>query len=228
MRVLRSNPPGCWERRNGGYGSPVSSYDPYMADTGDGGSASGGPAGRGGFWAFWSTLPGVLTALAALVTAVVGLGSLFIGSVDRTNAPSTSPGAVLPTASSPSGASSGDRSSGGLAQGVLAQGRLTMAEGDTADLEHGLVGQPPNSDLTFYTHDFLDSDGMAPAPEQVDKATCVSALSARHDTGKDVTQLSVGSSLCLQTAEGHVAALRIDSLPGPGAPDVAFTYTVWR
>jgi hypothetical protein len=199
-----------------------------MAATGGGGSAPGGPTGRGGFWAFWSTLPGVLTALAALVTAVVGLGSLFIGSGDRTNAPSTSRGAVPPTASSPSGASSGDRSTGGLAQGMLTQGRLTMAEGDTADLEHGLVGQPPSDDLLFYTHDFINSAGMAPAPEQADKATCVSALSTRHDTVKDVTQLSVGSLLCLQTADGHVAALRIDSLPGPGAPDVAFTYTVWR
>jgi hypothetical protein len=140
------------------------------------------------------------TAVTALLTAVIGLGSLFIA------------------CGSPGVGSSG----------VLAQGRLTMAEGDSADLEHGLVGQPQNADVTFYTHDFINDAGMAPAPGQVDKRACVSALSTRHDTVKDVYELTAGSSVCMQTEEGHVAALRIDRLPGVGAPGVAFTYTVWR
>jgi hypothetical protein len=135
------------------------------------------------------------TAVAALLTAVIGLGSLFTG------------------CGSP---------------GVLAHGRLTMAELDSADLEHGLVGAPQNADLTFYTHRFLNSAGMAPAPGQVDKRACATALNTRHDTEENVYQLTAGSSLCMETKEGHVAALRIDQLPGPGAPGVAFTYTVWR
>ena len=32
-----------------------------------------------GFWAFWRSLPGILTGVAAVITAVATLGALFVG-----------------------------------------------------------------------------------------------------------------------------------------------------
>ena len=60
-----------------------------------------------GFWAFWSSLPGILTGIAAVVAAVGTLAALFIGG-DGAQAPA--PGAritVEPTA----GLSAGERAS---------------------------------------------------------------------------------------------------------------------
>ena len=36
------------------------------------------PDRKGGFLAFWTTLPGILTGLAALITAIVGAVGLWI------------------------------------------------------------------------------------------------------------------------------------------------------
>jgi hypothetical protein len=44
------------------------------------------PAGRrAGFWTFWTTLPGILTGVAAVVTAIVSLIAVFNTSGGRQN-----------------------------------------------------------------------------------------------------------------------------------------------
>lgn len=48
----------------------------------DGGRGGGGTGGSSGFMAFWTSLPGILTGAAALITAVATLAALDVGDGD--------------------------------------------------------------------------------------------------------------------------------------------------
>jgi hypothetical protein len=59
-------------------------------------AGAGGPEkGRGGFITFWGTLPGVLTALAGLVTAVGGIYFASGQSTQETQAPPTTQASAI-------------------------------------------------------------------------------------------------------------------------------------
>lgn len=190
------------------------------------------PAGSGGgrFRTFWTTLPGILTGVAALLTAIVGLVGLWHSAGNGTTGPTT-----LPTSAYSAPASGpGRTTTGGKPTGVLTSGRLTMMRLDEADLEQGLVGNAlPGADLVLdggsQAHTLLSQGGfLAPTQGPASKSKCTAALNARHDALEDLYQLREESWLCLQTSEGHVAALRLTSLPGVGTPQLIFTYTVWQ
>jgi hypothetical protein len=58
-----------------------------------------------GFWAFWRSLPGILTGVAAVITAVATLGALFVGrSGDGTEAPTPGAAPTQPTGATAAGA----------------------------------------------------------------------------------------------------------------------------
>ena len=182
------------------------------------------PAGRG-FWKFWTTLPGVLTALAALLTAIVGIVTAWQSLTEDDGAAGPVPAGDLPAVST-AVELSGSR---GMPAGVLAQGRLTMKDADFADLEAGRVGGPDNDDLYLHgTDELLASYGVAPTPGPADKDECVTALTARQDKVARLDEIDPGSWLCLQTYEGHVAVLEIVEGAGVGNPRIVLGYTVWR
>src|SRR5687767_1394894 len=56
-----------------------------------------------GFWAFWSSLPGILTGVAAVIAAVGTLAALFIGGDGGESPASGAPVAAQPTSASGSG-----------------------------------------------------------------------------------------------------------------------------
>lgn len=188
--------------------------------------------GRGGFWAFWTTLPGILTGSAALLTAIVGLLTLLRGSSNEADDPRIDP-------AGPSAAIVEEedglppRPDSASAAGVFVQGRLTMRSPDSADLETGLVGSSPSgADLYLYCSGIeciLNgmSSLMAVADSAGDRPACVRVLSARRDQALDLGTLRPGQSLCLQTAEGHVGVLQVVALPGVGSIDFVFAYTLW-
>jgi len=60
------------------------------------------------------------------------------------------------------------------------------------------------------------------------KSSCIAALSSRHDQALDLGHLRTGETLCIQTEEGHVGALRILTLPGAGTIEFTFSYTLWN
>jgi hypothetical protein len=65
-------------------------------------NATGG--GGGGFWGFWTTLPGVLSGIAAVITAAGALAGIFIvrGEDDgRESPPPAQPPAIPPSAQPP-------------------------------------------------------------------------------------------------------------------------------
>lgn len=192
---------------------------------------SSGSNGGGGFRVFWTTLPGILTGCAALLTAVAGLVTLLNGSAgdpgDRPIATVAPAPATPPAANAASPADS-------ASSGVFAHGRLTMRSPDSADLETGLVGSsPPGYDLYLHCSGVdcilnAMSSLLTVADGATDRTSCVAALSARRDQALYLTNLRTGQTLCLQTADGHVGSLRIVELPGAGSINFVFSYTLWR
>jgi len=171
---------------------------------------------KGGFLAFWTTLPGILTGLAALITAVVGAVALFKtqdGSDKSVNPASSS--VTIDVSRGAKGSS----------------GRLSMRRGDSADLEGGQVGQPANADVTFgpETTPTLRDTGtssFAPVDARPTKSRCVAALRARSDTTELVSDVA-RRLVCVSTTEGNVAVLQIVRAPGVGNANLVLAYTVW-
>jgi hypothetical protein len=174
---------------------------------------------RGGFLAFWTTLPGILTGVAALITAIVGA----IGLWKSQSGGNTAPGSANPpvTATSATETSSGQ----------VARGRLSLVRGDWADLERGQVGNSTNADVIFgpgSTPTLLPaaSASLAPLQARPTKRSCTTALRARHDTSEIISELDT-NRICVSTTEGHVAVVRIISVPGVGSAKLVLGYTVW-
>jgi hypothetical protein len=70
---------------------------------------------------------------------------------------------------------------------------------------------------------------LAPAASgTVDKAACAAALNAHTDMYEYLSQFNVGSQLCIDTRENHVAVLRVVSLPSVGNSQFVYAYTVWQ
>ena len=190
-----------------------------------------------GRWAFWTTVPGVLTGLATLLTAIGGFvvvlhgmgGKAGPGSVAETSPLTRDNGTAISAVPSPLATSF---SSG--AGGILAQSTLSMRVGDVANLEKGEVGSVYAPDLSFFycsTSRCLIqslSGFMTAADVSASKASCVAALHARNDETVDLTKLVVGSTLCTQTSGGHIARLQVTGLPGIGSVTFTFSYAVWR
>jgi hypothetical protein len=177
---------------------------------------------KGGFLAFWTTLPGILTGLAALITAIVGAIGLWKTQSGGNSSPTTTAEKVT---SSPT-------TTGGQAAGVLAAGRLSLLRGDAADLERGQIGLSADTDLSFglETTPTLHAGAsafLAPVDTAPKKGDCFAALKGRHDSLELVSQIETKWT-CVSTTEGNVAVLRIVSAPGVGSPKLVLSYTVWR
>ena len=195
-------------------------------------------ARRSGFLTFWTTLPGVLTGVAALVTAIVSVVTLVSGMGGDGEAESRSAGAkpattLQETAASATSASAPPATS--VAGDVLVQGELTMKSPDDADLEKGVVGPGvPEGDVYLYCSGLdciLNATGsglMTRTDGPADKRGSAAALNSRREQALEVADLEVGSTLCLQTREGHLTAPRGTGLPSAGSPEFTFDYSLWR
>jgi len=187
-------------------------------------------ARRGGFWMFWTTLPGILTGVAALLTASVGLiTALNRPGRDRSV---TANDKSIPVQSNP--VSRPAVKSSAAPTGVFGQGRLTMKSPESADLEKGLVGTGVSGD-DLYLHCsgvkcILNPMGslMAVTEGPGDKASCTAALQSRRDGALYLEQARTGQTLCIQTTDGHVGALEIVGLPGVGSIEFVFDYALFR
>jgi hypothetical protein len=179
--------------------------------------------GKSGFIAFWTTLPGILTGLAALITALVAVVGLW-RSQSGGDSSVTTTGADTTTVVTRS-------SDGSTTPGGVDRGRLTLARGDSADLEQNQIGSSPNADVTFGpettpTLHALPPAFLAPAPAEATRALCTRELSSRRDSSEIVSQLPA-RALCVSTVEGHVAAVRVVQVPGVGNAKLVIDYTVW-
>jgi hypothetical protein len=195
----------------------------------------GKPARRGRFWAFWTTLPGLLTGVAAVITAIISLVAVFHPSGHG----SSGTAASTPTSRfGPSSDSTSATTTEAKTPGVLAQGQLSQQPGDAADLESGRTGNGmPSADLFLLgngvggaTYELTSLGGplSVASSDTADKSACTAALTTHSDTYEYLSQLHVGSLLCVDTRENHVAVLRIVSLPGVGNSQLVYAYTVWQ
>jgi hypothetical protein len=174
---------------------------------------------------FWTTLPGILTGLAAVLTAIVAVvGVLRSGGIgDGT--------ATVESRAASTAASTASVTIGGTQPDmVLTQGRLAMMDGDFADLEKTRIEVSHNADLAFAAPQLLaEGPGFLTAASATsDKAECTRDLMERHDSFITTSDLGEGSVICVNTVEGHVAALSIVGLPGVGTSELVFDYTVWK
>jgi hypothetical protein len=195
-------------------------------------------ADRSGFLTFWTTLPGILTGSAALLTAIIGLITLLNGTrADPASSPNDSGAGAVEASPSPAASPSSDSAvapPGGPPAGVFARRELTMKSPDSADLESGLVGSsPPGYDLYLYcsgTECILNAmrSLLTVADGAETRDDCVAALRTRREQALTLGQLQVGQTLCIQTEEGHVGTIRIRELPGVGSIDFTIAYTLWR
>jgi hypothetical protein len=183
---------------------------------------------EGGFMAFWKTLPGILTGIAALITAVVGAIGLWRSQAGDNSRPTSSREPATVAATTETGTSQRK----GAAPGTLAEGRLSLVRNDWADLERGEIRNSSNVDLAFGpestpTLRAAASSFFATAETRPGKQACATALSARHDTAEIVPELDT-NWICISTTEGHVAVLRIIRAPGVGSAKLTLGYTVWQ
>jgi hypothetical protein len=177
---------------------------------------------KGGFFTFWTTLPGILTGLAALITAVVGAVALF-KSTDNGGGNSEPATTIASTAGGGSTTAQGK---------YLATGRLMLVSGDKADLERGQIGESTDADLSFGpettpTLHYTPPSFFAPVDARPARNDCVSALHGRRDTTEIVSAIE-RKWLCVSTAEANVAVVRVVSAPGVGSAKLVLGYTVWR
>jgi hypothetical protein len=168
--------------------------------------------------------------LAAVVTAIVGLITLLNGlgaERDNTGTSRAVPAQVTSATPGPTTASSR------LSSGVFTQGRLTMKSPDDADLEKGVVGPGVSGgDLYLYCSggecQLSVMNGLMAATEGPgSRSACTAALNSRHDLAFDLGRLRTGDTLCVQTNDGHIGALRILGLPGVGTIELVLSYPHW-
>jgi hypothetical protein len=182
-------------------------------------------ARRSRFLSFFTTLPGLLTAIAALLSAVTGL-IVVIAKLEQGGGDGTASGtAGLPTSVGPSAL-------------IYHSGNLTVHAGDYVDLDKGLVGNGGNLDTDWHVADPPDPDwrlttiwsgGMAPlgGSTTASRDACQTALGSRRDGAYVATPSSVNHWICVSTSDQRTAAFRFDRVSSSPA-ELAVTFVVWR
>jgi hypothetical protein len=202
---------------------------------------------------FWTTLPGVLTGVAALLTAVTGLVALVLTgplaeSRDQNVAQSRDAETVAlnpsegETSNTDRSASESDSVPTGRVRGaVVIDGRLEMKDGDWADLTSGTVGSgPTNYDYLLKLIDYgtreaptLYSAKFARAEPSPTFDQCVTLLTKRQDSELDVSpnpqgeQIGPNDWFCLRDNPHQIASAKIEGV-SIDPPTVSLSYTLWR
>jgi hypothetical protein len=174
-----------------------------------------GDRGRGDrknrFVQFWTTLPGVLTGVAAVLTALVAVVGVVSSSGGGGKA-GPAPTEVRPELGT-TGTAQPTTAEGPEHAGEPLRGHLSLSRNDHADLEAGRIGLSPTTDVSFGPQStpniFADNGAfLAPTEGAPDKEACVRALTARRDAFEVLPELADGSGICVNMAQGHVPSLR--------------------
>ncbi len=194
------------------------------------------PKEKGGFLKFWTSLPGVLTGLAAVIAAVVSLVALFNHGSDAVAEPARPPAAQASDvpAQIPSAPVASSARAGG---DVAGRGSLTLGVGEYADLTDGSVSDSVTANAHNPQFFLTASDGyrlvansgraFAPVDGTPDRAACVSAVSARQLGQVALTAAVQGRTVCVLTDTQQIAAVTLTTLPAVGSPKLTFDYVLW-
>lgn len=205
-------------------------YDQFMSDTARDDEPGRSSPRENGFLAFWKTLPGILTGVAAVLTAIGGLAAVWINfsGPPEQEPPATTTDAVRTPQATPTSAPSA--SAGPNDAGVLHEDRIEMVDTDYVDLEAGKIGRPSAiTDLYLHgTDQILAYYGMTPVSGPMTKSACAAVLAKRNNGGARISQVAASQWLCVQTKAGHLGGMRIAQRPAPGRPSVVFEYVIWN
>jgi hypothetical protein len=175
---------------------------------------------------FWTTVPGILTGLAALITALVGVVALVIQQHGDSPSGKTQNGPVTDqkTTATPSSTSSAGQQEG---QSPVTLS-VTMQPDDELDVDTGQVGTGVDGELAYRLGAWLQllEGRAAVVPKETDQAGCASALQRRSDSGVNSDRLAAGAILCLSTDQGNLAEASFSPLDTTKV--VAVDLTVWR
>ena len=188
---------------------------------------------------FWTTLPGVLTGLAALITALVAAGAFFLGNDDGASGDAAAGSGARDVSSAAAGdrdqtpTSSGPTSSG-LAETSPAGGRtaersvIRLLPGDYVDVDAGVQGGNglTGSDLVWNNVLSLNGTRNAIVPAETDEAGCAAALRTRSDDVLSADQVGRGAVVCLTTDAGALVLASV--APSDVDGSLTLTLTVWR
>jgi hypothetical protein len=196
--------------------------------TGDGGSSASAQS-KSDFVTFWTTLPGILTGVAALLTAVVGL--LAALNVFRTTTPAAAPPASTAISSSAGGQSTTPSSEPVGGALVIRRGTVSMSSSERVSLRTGqIISGVLDSDLYLScggTTCLLERN-LVQVPSAGSKEACSAALRQRTLETLEVTSLQPGAEVCVETHDSGIAGLRLSQIPGPGSSQLVFDYTLWQ
>ncbi|MFG3644164.1 hypothetical protein ACGF3C_28230 [Micromonospora sp. NPDC047762] len=194
---------------------------------------------------WWNTIGGLLTGVAAVITAIGALiGALHVVGVigdTGTAAPSqnaTGPGAGAnpPPAGSPSRTSAGKVPIAPSVDGASSQGLFTISSITSADLESGIVGfGVPGQDFmvmpggrafvlkSTFMGTYFSTSGSDPRKE-----TCVEALTTKRLGDLDIDADSLGRWWCVRTNEGHTGAITVKTVSVEEPRELVLGYVLWR
>lgn len=162
---------------------------------------------------FWTTLPGILTGAAALITAIVGAVTLL--------SPRSEPARPSQTDQRPSQTDQTKPSQ-------IERRTFVLKPGDWLDVNTGITGSAVADGTLVWSGTQLNLYGLrnAVVDQPAGKAGCDAALQRRSDGYLVREQLARGLVVCQSTKQGLVAQLDIQA----PAPDnrLSLAVTVWR
>lgn len=181
---------------------------------------------------FWTTLPGILTGIAALVTALVGAAALFSHSGDTPQSPASGSHVGVATASSsaptraPTSASAPNAAPSVDAATASTISRFVLNAGDWLDVETGITGSSVIGGDLIYRPDGLFLYGAHNAVTKGGgEAVCTTALQRRSDSYVTAQAMTRGTVVCMSTRDGALAELRFSAPDAHSRVQVAMT--VW-
>jgi hypothetical protein len=177
---------------------------------------------------FWVTVPGLITALATLLTAVVGAYVVLrqLDSDDESSPAIVSGSSAVPT--------TGGSESGPIAGWRDGGGDVVMRPGAYVDLDTGTVGSGPSRDAEIY---WDPDDGklkaLSPGSALIEGlpsswiASCRAELHDESATEVFVDELVPGDWLCARTDTGAVSVLGLTRIDlGAPVPEIRLSAEV--
>ena len=181
---------------------------------------------------FWTTLPGILTGVAALITALVAAATLYLSSTrdepSETRAAGEGPAQASPAPDDASTRAQGTPASGSTSGGGPGEtSQVTLLSGDWLDIDSGLSGSTASGSEIYWDGRvlFLYGPHNAIVPAETDRGGCTDVLQKRSDGAVDLAaQRTV--VVCTSTVDGAIAELVTSPLDATNSLPMAVT--VWR
>jgi hypothetical protein len=158
---------------------------------------------------FWTTLPGILTGIAALITAVVGAYALFGGDDGNDDATTTGGSNASPSQGDGQGRPSGTAQSS-PAPGEATQGEVLLRSGDYVEFDDAVIGSSAYGEILWTGDNLYLYAPRAAIAEAADIAGCETLLTQRKDSIVALADLMAGPTyVCLTTTEDAIVAATI-------------------